>query len=175
MLKIAPRPVWILLAMLSASAALASLILTPWLNLDPCHLCIFQRLLFMLMALLATVAALAESPGGSRLAVRLSGLGLLALAAVGAGAAAYQSWLQLQPVDTVSCVGGQLGPIERLIEWLGQQAPSLFLASGFCEDRELVILGLSLANWAFFLFVLTLVATVWTLWRGWRSPRANRR
>ncbi|AFL74465.1 disulfide bond formation protein B [Thiocystis violascens] len=174
MLKIAPRPVWMLLAMLGASAALASLILTPWLNLAPCHLCIFQRLLFMLMALLATVAALAESPGGSRLAVQGSGLALLVLAAVGAGVAAYQSWLQYQPLDTASCVGGQLGPIERLIEWLGQQAPSLFLASGFCENRELVILGLSLANWAFFLFVLTLAVTAWTLWRGWHSPRATR-
>ena len=174
MLKIAPRSVWILLALLSTSAALASLILTPWLNLDPCHLCIFQRLLFMLMALLATAAALAESPGGSRLAVQVSALALLALAAVGAGVAAYQSWLQFQPVDTVSCVGGQLGPIERLVEWLGQQAPSLFLASGFCEDRELVILGLSLANWAFFLFVLTLAVTAWTLWQGRRTPRATR-
>lgn len=165
MLKIAPRPVWTSLALLGAGAALTSLILTSWLLLDPCHLCIFQRLLFMLIALAALLAALAETPRGSRLAVQLSGLAMLTLATVGIGVAAYQSWLQIQPVDTVSCVGNQLGLIERLVEWLGQQAPSLFLASGFCEDRELVMLGLSLANWALALFVLIFAATAWTLWR----------
>lgn len=172
MMKIAPRMIWILLAVLSVSVALASLILTPWLNLDPCHLCIFQRLLFMLMALVATVAALAEYPGGPRLAVQVSGLAFLVLAAIGGGVATYQSWLQFQPADTVSCVGGQLGPIEELVEWLGQQSPSLFMASGFCEDRELVILGLSLANWAFMIFILAAGLAAWTWWRGWHSTRA---
>ena len=169
MQTLTPRLTWTLLSMFSASAVLASLILTHWLDLEPCHLCIFQRLLFMVLALLATFAALAQSSGGPRLAIRLSGLTFLILAATGSGVAAYQSWLQWQPADTVSCVGGQLGLIEQLVEWLGQQSPSLFLASGFCEDRELAILGLSLANLAFVAFTLALALAAWALWRGWRS------
>ena len=39
----APRPLWALLALITAAVALASLVLTPWLELEPCHLCILQR------------------------------------------------------------------------------------------------------------------------------------
>ncbi len=169
--KLTPRAAWTLLAGISASAVLASLILTPWLNLSPCYLCIFQRLLFMVLVPLAAIAALAAQGGGPHPWVRLPGLAFLGIAAAGSGVAAYQSWLQWQPADSVSCVGGQLSPIEQLVEWLGQQMPSLFMASGFCEDRELVILDLSLANWAFLVFTLTAGLAVWTLWRSWR-PRA---
>jgi len=142
---------WLLIGLISGSFAVASLILTSWLGLHPCHLCIFQRLLFMLIAVLGLMAALNRDhrPAG--------GLVLLS-AAVGAGAAGYQSWLQTLPAGTLSCVSGEPGLIERLVEWLGQQAPALFLATGFCENEELVILGLSLANWALFAFLACLFA-----------------
>ena len=95
---------------------------------------------------------------------------LLPTAALGIGVAAYQSSLQSQPQDSISCIGKPPGPIERLVEWLGQQVPSLFMASGLCEDRELVILGLSLANWAFLFFLAILVAGAWSLRRDRREP-----
>ncbi|MTW22083.1 disulfide bond formation protein B [Allochromatium palmeri] len=165
---VAPRPIWVLLALMTATVALASFVLTPWLDLEPCHLCIFQRTLFMLMALLAALTAALLQPDWRRFGARLTGLLFLGFAALGSGVAAYQSWLQWQPVGEVSCIGGQLGPIERLVEWLGQQAPSLFMASGFCEDEQLTILGLSLANWAFLIFGAALVAGAWALWRSAR-------
>lgn len=164
-----PTKVWIALATLCGGAVLASFVLTAWLALNPCHLCIFQRTLFMLLALCAILAAVADRWGRSLAAVP-GGLFLLVCTA-GIGAAAYQSWLQFQPIGSVSCVGGQPDPIEGLIEWLGQQVPALFLATGFCEDKELVVLGLSLANWAFLAFVFCLAAGAWTLWRVWRAPR----
>ena len=71
-----------------------------------------------------------------------------------------------------SCIGGQPGPIEQMVEWLGQQVHTLFLASGFCEDTELVILGMSLANMAFVLLVAALATVVWALWRGWRPSHS---
>lgn len=171
MITLTPRLTWTLLAFTTAAVALASLILTPWLGLEPCHLCIFQRTLFMLMALLAGLTTALSHPGWRGLGARLSALLFLGLAALGSGVAADQSWLQWQPMGDVSCIGGQPGLIERLVEWLGQQMPSLFLASGFCEDKQLVILGLSLANWAFLVFVAALAAGAWALWRGWRPTR----
>ena len=169
---VAPRLLWMLLALITAAVALASLVLTPWLKLEPCHLCIFQRTFFMLMALLAGLTAALSHPDWRSLGARLSALIFLGLAALGSGVAAYQSWLQWQPMDQVSCIGGPPGPIERLVEWLGQQVPALFLASGFCEDRQLVILGLSLANWAFLVFVAALAAGAWALWRGWHPTHS---
>jgi disulfide bond formation protein DsbB len=147
---------WLGTGLGSAGLVSASLVLTPWLNLHPCHLCIFQRLLFMLIAVLGVTAAFVRKD-------RIAGSMILPLSAVGIGVAGYQSWLQMQPANAVSCVAGKANPIETLVEWLGQQAPSLFLATGACENEELVIFGLSLANWAFVAFLAFFVAAGWAL------------
>lgn len=166
-MTIAPtRSLWMLIAATSAGLALASILLTEWLALQPCHLCIFQRLLYMLMTPLALIAALT-----SGLAQRISG-GLTAMAAAGGAAtAAYQTWLQAQPAGSVSCIGPEMGPIERLVEWLGMQFPSLFMATGFCEDEALVSFGLSLAQWALLCFLLALGLSLWLLRRAVADSR----
>jgi disulfide bond formation protein DsbB len=167
MIPITPRTIWFALAAGCAGLGIASLVLTFWLDLHPCHLCIFQRLLFMLIAALALVAALLISPRGRRLPGGL----VLGLAGLGIAVAAYQTWLQAQPPGSISCVGGEPGLIERLVEWLGQQVPSLFLATGFCEEAELVIFGLSLAHWALVSFAACLIATAWALLADRRPGR----
>jgi disulfide bond formation protein DsbB len=43
--------------------------------------------------------------------------------------------------------------------------PSLFEVSGLCEDEELVIMGLSLANWALVSFASALIVAVWALFK----------
>lgn len=73
--------------------------------------------------------------------------GLIALA--GVGVAGFQSWEQWYPELVGGCTGAEPGLIEQLVEWLGVRWPRLFMATGFCESKELVILGLSLANWSF--------------------------
>lgn len=149
---------WLALAVASAGIAGSSLLLTGWLSLHPCHLCIFQRLLFMLIALCALVCAWRPNVVTGGLVVLLSGAGL--------AAATYQSWLQAQPPGSVACSSGKPGLIERFVEWLGEQSPELFLATGFCEDKELEVLGLSLANAAMLAFAASLGLALWLLWRG---------
>ena len=155
-MNISNRALWFTVAAAAAGLAMSSVVLTAWLELQPCHLCIFQRLLFMLIAVFALLAALTPA-----VINRVLG-GLVALtAAAGMVTAAYQTWLQLQPAGSVSCVGSELGPIEQLVEWLGQSVPSLFLATGFCGDEALVILGLSLVHWALISFVVMLGLALW--------------
>lgn len=157
------RKTWLILATGSAALAVASILVTHWLGLQPCHLCIFQRLIFMLIAVLALGVALLPRPG---LARRVT-VGLVTLAAAGGTAtAAYQTWLQEQPPGAVACLGSELSPIERLVEWLGQLQPDLFLATGFCEDKALVVLGFSLVQWALLGFILVLLTSLWSWWRG---------
>lgn len=159
-----PRRLWLFLGCAAAGLAVASLVLTVWLDLHPCHLCIFQRLLFMALAVLGLLAFFL--PGGRG---RLVGVTTLPLSALGASVAAYQSWLQAQPPGSISCGGGEPGLIERLVEWLGQRIPELFLATGFCEEEELVILGLSLANWALVAFTAFFLTGLWA-WFNQRKP-----
>ena len=155
------RTWWLLIAGVSAVLALASIALTEWLALQPCHLCIFQRLLYMLIVPLALVAAFSTG-----LATRIMGTLIGVTAAGGTATAAYQTWLQAQPEGGVSCIGPEMGPIERLVEWLGTQLPTLFMATGFCEDVGLVILRLSLAQWALIFFLLTVLLSLWLLVRS---------
>ncbi len=127
-------------ALLLVAAAVA---LTEWLKLNPCPLCIFQRVLDLALAALLTGAA---AVAAKRAARWLLGAALL-VACAGAAVAAYQSWIQFSPPQ-LSCGPAAQGPIERLVAWLGERVPMLFLATGSCESTELSILGLSLANWS---------------------------
>jgi disulfide bond formation protein DsbB len=146
---------WLALGLGAAVLAGSSLVLTAWFDLNPCHLCIFQRLLFMVIAPLGLVAAFARS----RVAAAL----IVPPALLGIGTAGYQSWLQLQPAVALSCVATDPSLIERLVEWLGERLPDMFLATGFCDDPALVILGLSLANWALLAFLICFAAAAWAL------------
>ncbi len=156
-----PRILWSLLAAGCFALVTASLVLTHWLDLHPCHLCIFQRLLFMALAMSGSLAAWQAS----RMAGRIAGLLTLPLAAGGIGVAAYQSWLQAQPAGSISCMAGEPGLIEGVVEWLGQRVPQLFLATGFCEQAELTVLGMTLANWALAAFIACLLAAAGALLR----------
>jgi disulfide bond formation protein DsbB len=147
---LARHPRQLLLA--SAAAALGLIVvaiaLTELLHLDPCHLCIFQRLLDMTLVLAFGLATWRY--GRPDRVLWLSVAGIVSL--VGMGVAGFQSWEQEFPEDGLSCSGSEPNVIERLVEWLGQRWPLLFLATGFCDSKELVIFGLSLANWSFVSF-----------------------
>lgn len=156
------RIVWAALVAVSVGAVAVSLAVTEWRFLEPCHLCIFQRLLFMLLAVSTGIATL----GGAHLVGRVAGALAALVAALGVGVATYQSWLQHEAVESlVSCTGGEPGPIERLVEWLGERWPTLFMPSGFCDDPGATFLGLSLANWSLIAFAACLLAAVWGIWR----------
>jgi disulfide bond formation protein DsbB len=166
MMTASPRLLWGFLAGFSALATASSFVMTDWIGLEPCHLCIFQRLLFMVLTVLALGALLGGGRQGTAMLGRLFGAATLPVSAAGIGVAAYQSWLQLQPLESVSCVAGSSGLMERWVEWLGQHAPGLFMATGFCEEEGLSILGLSLANWALLAFGLCLGLGGWALLRS---------
>lgn len=162
MIRPTARLLWMVLGLGCLILVIGSLVLTAWLDLRPCPLCIFQRLLFMLLAVLALTAAWL----GPRRMALLPGLLAICGSVAGAGIAAYQVWLQLQPADTASCGGGSYTLIDLVVDWLGERLPTLFLATGFCEEVGLLILGLSLAQWALIGFSGGLIVSVWAiLWR----------
>lgn len=120
--------------------------LQAMLNLAPCPLCIFQRLLYLLVGILAFGGFLL--PFG-RL---VWGALIAAIAALGLGVAGYQTWMQAFPELANECSYSNPNLIERLVDWLGMQYPPLFLATGFCTSKEWVFLGLSMANWSVLVF-----------------------
>lgn len=156
MLTITRKAVWLAIALIAFGLAASSLILTAWLDLHPCYLCVLQRLLFMLIGVFGLLAA-------AGLLEKLSGGVVMLLTGWGTGIAAYQTWLQLQPPGDASCAGGKPSLLENAMYYLSDNFPALFEISGLCEDEELVILGLSLANWALVTFFSGFIAALWAL------------
>jgi disulfide bond formation protein DsbB len=124
----------------------ASMELQHLLRLAPCPLCIFQRLLYMVIGLVALAGVLL--PGGRLLWSAL----IAALASGGVAVAGYQTWMQAFPLLATECGYSDPNLIERLVDWLGMQWPSLFLATGFCTSRDWEFLALSMANWSLLVF-----------------------
>jgi len=148
------------LALAAAGLVAVGYELQGLLHLAPCPLCIFQRLLYLLIAGLA-LAGFALPQG------RLVWGGLIA--AVGAGGVAvagYQSWMQAFPELATECSYTDPDAIERLVDWLGTQFPTLFMATGFCTSRDWVFLEMSMANWSVVCFAgFALAAVLLTLRR----------
>ena len=116
------------------------------LRLAPCPLCIFQRMLYLVIGGVALLGFF--WPVARLLWTALVG----ALALLGVGVAGYQTWMQAFPELATECGYAEPNLIERLVDWLGMEWPSMFLATGFCTSKDWIFLGLSMANWSLVVF-----------------------
>lgn len=147
-----------LLALLACGVAFAgALYLQHVENLEPCPLCIFQRVGVIAAAVVLLLAVL-HGPKG--VGVRVYGA-LTALAAAGGGVVAIRHlWLQSLPADQVPACGPGLNYMLDVFPW--QEVLSKVLAgSGECAEVHWSLLGLSLPGWSLVVFVgLLLVGLV---------------
>ena len=125
--------------------------------LDPCPLCVFQRVAVISIGIIFLVAALHNPAGVGRIVYAL----LLALAAVaGASVAGRHAWLQQLPPDQVpSCGPGLDYMLETLpfTEVLGK----VFRGSGECAEIVWQFLGLSMPGWVLVWMIALGTAGVW--------------
>jgi disulfide bond formation protein DsbB len=117
-------------------------------GLEPCPLCIMQRVAVIALGIIMLLAAI-HNPG--RIGQRVyAGLVILA-AAAGGGVAARHVWLENLPEDRVPACGPGLDymlenfPLQRVIEMV-------FRGSGECAEVAWRFLGLSLAGWMLVVF-----------------------
>jgi len=158
-MRLSLRACFGLVALAAFGLTAAGLLIGEMMNLQPCPLCIFQRLLYLLIGCLAVVGALL--PGWARLWAALLGL----TAVGGLATAGYQSWLQYLPTASMECGFGEPTLIEQIVDWFGVLWPAVFMATGFCSSKDWMFLGLSMANWSVLCFLVFLAAAVWLLLR----------
>lgn len=138
----------------------AGLILGVIYRLHPCPLCIFQRVLYLLIGTVALLGAVFFAKSGIRWCA--AGLGVAA-AIGGLATAAYQTWMQLFPESVNECGFSEPNLIERFVEWLGPQWEFMFLATGLCSSQDWTFLGLSMANWSVPCFLALGGLLVWAV------------
>ena len=144
-LLLSPRRVFVLPFAAGVGLVGGGLILAAVMHLAACPLCIIQRMLYLLVSLLALPGLLL--PRAGRIA---AGLLLFAAAATGAFVAGYQVWLQRFAVGE-SCAA-QEAWWERLVDWAGEKLPWLFQGNGLCSDPAWKFLSLSIADWSLIIF-----------------------
>ena len=130
-------------------------------GLEPCPLCVLQRLAFMAFGVIALVGVFLAR---GRLATRvLAALGLIA-AGLGAGVAGRQVWLQSLPADQVPACGPGLDYMVQNFPLL-KTLSMVLRGSGECAENAWQFLGLGIAAWALLWFALLAALSVYLLWR----------
>ena len=118
-------------------------------GLDPCPLCMLQRLVVAVIGLIFLVGAFHE-PG--RIGAWVYALLLLLVAGIGAGLATRQVWLQSLPADQVPACGMGLSYMLETMPFL-DAILRVLQGSGECAEKAWVFFGLSIAGWTLAFFV----------------------
>ena len=129
------------------------------LNLDPCPLCIFQRVAVILLGLLFLFAAWHNKAG------RFWSLALGLIAGLGAGVAAWHVHLQNLPPDEVPSCGPGLGYILESIP-LKDMLGVVFKGSGQCAEISWRFLSLTMPTWV---LIALLVLGLFGVWNNLRK------
>ena len=142
-----PRRIWLFILLTCVGLLSIGMYLQHVVGLVPCPMCIVQRYVMVLMAL---VAVLGAGLSGRKTAL-IAGSWLVLLAGGGAYVAARQTWLQWYPPEVVSCGRDFYGMIETFP--LQRAIPMIFKGGGDCSKVDWTFLGGSIANWSFVAFV----------------------
>ena len=142
-----PRRICLLVLLICVGLLSFGMYLQHVVGLEPCPMCIVQRYVMVLMALVALLGACL--PG--RKTSLIAGGWLVMFSLGGAYVAARQSWLQWYPPEVVSCGRDFYGMIETFP--LQRAIPMIFKGGGDCSKVDWTFLGGSIANWSFVAFV----------------------
>lgn len=115
------------------------------LKLDPCPLCVFQRIATIALGLVFLLA-LAHNPKGW--GSRAYAVLLLLVAGTGASIAARHVWIQNLPPDQVPACGADLDYLLDTVP-LTEVLRQVFTGSGECAEVVWSFLGLSMPSWVF--------------------------
>lgn len=119
------------------------------LGLEPCPLCILQRMAVIATGVVFLVGALHAPAGVGRW---IYGALATVTAAVGAGIAGRHVWLQSLPADQVPACGPGYNYLMEAFP-LSKALGMIFTGSGECADIDWQLLGLSMPWWTLIAFV----------------------
>lgn len=149
--------------MLACLAILAGAYGLEWVaGMEPCPLCIVQRLVFVALAVVFLLAFLHGAVGWGRHVY--AGL-LTVISGLGVAVAGRHLWLQSLPPEEVPACGPGL---DYMVDAFGLAGavPMVLAGSGECAEVHKV-LGLTLPGWTLAAYVLL---ALWALWLC-RRPR----
>jgi disulfide bond formation protein DsbB len=137
---------------LCVAAVAAALVSQHVYDMQPCPWCVLQRLIFVVIAVLALLTAAWQTPIGQRV-----GGGVMALLAVGGVASAL--WQHFVSAASGSC---NQTLADRIVNGLGLDGsmPEIFQARASCADAAVDLWGVPYAFWSLAMFVVIALMAV---------------
>lgn len=147
----------------------AALYMQYQMGLEPCYMCILQRIFVLATGLVALLAAL-HNPG--RRGYRSYGLLTAAMALAGGFFSGKQLWLQSLPKGH-PYIPDCGSPVSYLfeVETFGNALARLLRGDGNCADVQWTFLGLSIPGWTLVCLVTLAALALWQLSRNPAAPQ----
>ena len=162
-----PRPWYLFVTLACAGMLCYALYIQHFDFIDPCPLCVLQRVAYMWIGGVALVAFVLNPGGAWRwLFGSLIVLGGLA----GLGVAGRHLWLQSLPADQVPDCGMGLNYMLETMPFT-EVLTEVFYGSGECADVHWTFLGLSMPGWTFLWYLAFTLGTITILWKS-RAARS---
>ena len=152
--------------LLCVGLMVAALILQHSLNLEPCPLCIFQRVFVISLGVVMLAGALHDPNGVGR---KVYGALVLLIAVAGVVVAGRHVWLQHLPADEVP----ECGPgLQYMLDAfpLGETLELVFKGSGECAEVQWTFMALSIPEWTLIVFLGLCAFGIYLLLAGKKQP-----
>lgn len=162
------KQLWMINAMTLICVLGAAFLFQHVIGLQPCVMCIYERLIFIVMLILA-VACSTTMPGG--IVHLIAALAYLITAMAGMKLSIHHLMLQRYPTPFDSCPlfvdFPSWLPLDKIL-------PSFFLATGECSIDQWDFLGVSMVTWVLVIFFLFFLFGLWAIWHQSRlKKKAN--
>ena len=149
MIKIpAPRTLFATGFLICTGLIIIALYFQHALGMEPCPLCILQRVAVIAIGLILLLAAVVNPAGPGR---RLVGLLTIIAASTGGAISGRHVWLQGLPEDQVPACGPDLGYMLESFP-LAETLKMVLQGSGECAEVSWRLLGLSMPGWMLVIF-----------------------
>ena len=132
-------------------------------GLDPCPLCILQRIMLLATGIAFLIAAIHHPARGTGAGIYAAAIALCAV--VGAAISARHTWIQHLPEDQRPTCGPSLdfmlstfGPVQSL--------GRILRGSGECGKVDWTLLSFSIPEWTLAAFLAFAVWGIFLAWRG---------
>lgn len=130
-------------------------------DLEPCPLCILQRVMVIVTGLVTLIAAL-HHPGVR--GIRVYAIGAILAAALGAALAIRQLWLQSLPKDQVPACGPGLDYLLEVLP-LTEVLNMILTGDGSCAEIAWTLFGISIPGWTLVGFIGLIAINVFQIVR----------
>lgn len=159
--RITPR-MWYLCVVFCCALLLGFALYNQYVDyLDPCPLCIFQRVVFFFMGIIALLAAV-HNPG--RVGQLIYGWLVVICATTGALIAGRHVWLQgLPPGEVPECGPGLNYMLENFP--LTEVLSTVLRGSGSCAEVLWTFMGMSMPKWTLVWYAGLGLLTLWVIYR----------